>query len=86
MIAHTVTHMIYETAFFPWNAGLLFSQTMISSSFMSLPHHYADIISSLCVALLKLGPGGIHRADDGVLIREALHEYYRYGVVRMSMA
>ena len=29
---------------------------------------------------------GMHGAGDRVLIREALHEYWRSGVVRMSMA
>ena len=56
MVAHTVTYMIHKTAFSP---GLRFSQTAISTSFMSLPYNYADIVSSLCVVSIQLGPGGM---------------------------
>jgi len=76
MVARAYSHLRdIRDNLFSWKACLCFSQPLISSCFVTLPHHYADIVSRLCVASQRLGPGGMHWAGDGVLIREALHDF-----------
>ena len=51
-----------DSLFFPGTPVSGSLRFFISSSFVPLPHHYVDIVSSfkLCVASLRLAPGGMH--------------------------